>query len=166
MFIKYLKIATVAFSLTPAAFAADRSFVVIQGKGTSNVAGSRVWTLCEQGRVGRLGSGPAFTVPQGRYLVITEAAFTVRGGATKFARAASFVVTMGSGPDAFDLAEVTDRLLPYMDNNTVSKRFTPGLMVPSGVPVTGTQKQIQPGGGSATLDVTFYGFLVPNGQGW
>ena len=166
MQIRYLKIATLALALAGAGLAADRSIVVIQGQEARNVAGSRSWTLCESGRPKPAGSGACFTVPAGRDLVITEAAFTVRGGATTFARAASFVITQGTGSDAFDLAEVSDRLLANLADATVYKRFSPGLLVPGGTAVTARQKQLQPGGGKATLDVTFYGFLVPTGQGW
>jgi hypothetical protein len=105
-------------------------------------------------------------VPAGKYLVITEASFTVRGGATKYARAADFRITMKTGPDSFDLAEFSDRLLANLDNNTVSKRFSPGLMVLSGAEVTGTLKELQPGGVAASLEVNLYGYLVPTGQGW
>jgi len=165
MYSKYLKIATILLALVPAAFAGERAPVLIQGKAVSHQAHSMTWTLSENGRLSGLGSREAYQVPADRYLVITQAAFSIRG-TSRAARAAHVRITMRTGGSTLDLAEATERLLNYLDTNTVTRTFTPGLVVPSGGEVWGSVKQLQPAVGTSAVDVTFYGYLVPNAQAW
>ena len=166
MLIKYLKITTACLALAGAAAAADRAIVLIQGKAQLNASRGMAWTLCENGVPSRLAGADGFTVPQGRSLLITEAAFTVRGGIVRASRGAEFRLTMRVGRDTLDLAEVSGRIAAGMAATTVTRTFTPGLVVPSGAEVRGALAELEPGGGHPQVEVTLYGYLVPSSQGF
>jgi hypothetical protein len=157
MTLSCLKTPMLVLALAGAAPAADR--VVIQGRRQPATTRALTWTLLQEGVLSRLGNADGFKVPEGRRLVITEAAFTVRGGATRLARAATFRISVKDAQASQDLAEISARLMPQLAANTVSKVFSPGLPVAGGSEVRGALAELQPPGNHVQVDVTFYGLL-------
>lgn len=136
--------------------------VIVLGKGAHTVhPGNLHWTLVENGKVSSLPSGTGFKVPPDRYLVVSKAAFTIHGGAVKYSRGAHFVLSMKQGGAGVTLAQFSGRFLGSLKNSTLSERFTPGLVVAPGAELTGLADELVPGGEPSSLDVAFYGFLVP-----
>lgn len=160
MLIKHLKITTVCLALAGAAFA-DRSIVLVQGRPQANTSRGMNWTLCENGVVTKLGSADGFKVPAGKCLVITEAAFTVRGGIMRASRAAEFRISMRVGQDTLELAGISGRLAAGVAATTVDRTFKPGLVAPAGAEVRAVLTDLEPGGAAAQVEVNLYGYLVP-----
>lgn len=136
--------------------------VIIQGKGGTSVHPQNYnWFILENGRGSGLPAGPGYRVPADRYLVVSRVAFTVHGAITKYSRGAQFVLAMKQGGNATTLAQFSGRFLASLKTSTVTERFTPGLVVPPGMELTGAVTEVVPGGEPCTLEVAFYGTLVP-----
>ena len=161
-----LKHLTLALILSVAAQAADRTILCLQNRNQKATTGRMTWTLLENGKVTYTSQAEGFKVPSGHYLVITEAAFILRGVRPYGAYSAAFRIMMKSGMDSFDLMESSDELPIWLEAAVVRKTFTPGLVVPSGAELQGVLSALVPKSSSATLDTNFYGYLVPNEQGW
>lgn len=155
-----LKIATVCLSLPAAA----RSLVLIQAR-EADASRTLTWTLSENGLLTHLGRADAFKVPPGRNLVITEAAWTVRGGLIRACHAAQFRISMRMGRDTLTLAERSGRIAAYAAATTVAHTFTPGLVAPSGAEVLAAMTGLVPGGGDAQVEITLYGFFLTSSPG-
>lgn len=155
---RFLKIAAAVALVTAAAFGGERTLVIVQGKAVRNSARTCSWSVCENGVFSTHRDSETFRVPPGRTLVITEAAFILRG---KVNRAVRVGVTMRQGNETFDLAGITARLEAQLGTNFVGKRFSPGLVVPAGSEVRGELSEVEPGGAVPRMDVNFYGFYLP-----
>jgi hypothetical protein len=161
---KCLKSAILGLAVASATLAADRNIVIVQGKAATSSVRNLEWTLFDNGRPSSGGTAEYFKVPADRYLIITEAAFSVRGAPAKAIRYGLFRITLKKGVETFDLATVSDRIPANLDGATTSKRYSPGLVVPPGGEVRGELKNLYPAGGPVPVDVSFYGFLAPLGE--
>jgi len=165
--IRFLKPLTLALLLPVAAHGADRTIVCLQSRNLKATTGRITCTLLENGKVtSTTQTSDGFKVPAGRYLVITEAAFTLRGVRPHGNYYAALRIIMKSGTESIVLAENTDKLAIWLDATAVRRTFAPGLVVPSGSECQGVLAALNPRSGAATLDTTFYGYLVPNEQVW
>ena len=154
-----MRILLLAAALAVASPAANRSSVILQGRALADSPSERTWTLCLDGVPAAAGRGEAYQVPAGRVLVITEAAFTVRGGGTQWARAGNFRLCARRGGVTFELAQLSAPLLAGLEACTVSRPFTPGLHVPPGSELRAEAAELKPGG-PAPVDVTLYGYFT------
>ena len=154
-----LKLAMAALLAGAPAAAADRSYVIIQGKAVSGSATRMSWSVFDNAAHGSAPQGDYYVVPAGRNLVITEAVYTLRGGLGKGARSGNFTVNMRVGGEISTLAMGTERVRGDLPVVTVSKRFSPGLFIPSKAEVRGGVVDLQGGAGSG-VEVTFYGSFI------
>jgi len=155
---KVLKIAVVAALAAAAAFGAERTLVLVQGKAVRNSARVKAWSLSENGLFSLPTEGEFFRVPPGRTLVITEVAFTMRGKVNRSARALRLGLILKQGNTSYDLAGITTRLESRLTANIVGKRFSPGLLVPAGAEVQGELSELEAGGTPVVMDVNLYGY--------
>ncbi|WP_306599443.1 hypothetical protein [Geothrix sp. 21YS21S-2] len=155
---KVLRIAAVAALAAAAAFGAERTLVLVQGKAVRNSARVKAWSLSENGLFSLPREGEFFRVPQGRTLVITEVAFTLRGKVNRSARALRLGIILKQGNTSYDLAGITTRLESRLTANIVGKRFSPGLLVPAGAEVQGELSELEAGGTPVVMDVNLYGY--------
>ena len=154
-----MRILLLAAALAVASAAADRSNVIIQGRALADSPPQRTWTLCLDGVPSAAGRGEAYQVPPGRALLITEVAFTVRGGGTQMARAANFRLSARRGGVAFELAQMSTPLMAGLDACTVTRAFAPGLRLAPGTELRAELVELKPGG-PAPMDVTLYGIFT------
>jgi len=155
---KVLRIAAAAVLVAASASAAERTLVLVQGRGVRNSAKLLSWSVCENGVFSAPRDGETFRVPAGRNLVITEAAFTLRGKVNRSARAVRLGIVMRQGSLSYDLAGITTRLESRLLANIVGKRFSPGLLVPAGAEVRGEMAELEAGGSPVSVDVNLYGY--------
>jgi hypothetical protein len=92
--------------------------------------------------------------------VITEAAFYLRGRVNRGARAVRLGITLRQATETLDLAALTARLDAGLGTNIVSRRFSPGLVVPAGAEVRSELKEAEGGSQGLALSVSFYGYYL------
>lgn len=155
---RMLRIAAATALVAVQAFGAERTLVLVQGRGVHNSARLLRWSVCENGVFSAPLDGETFRVPAGRSLVITEASFTLRGKVNRSARAVRLGIVMRQGSLSFDLAGMTARLEARLSANIVGKRFSPGLLVPAGAEVRGEMAELESGGSPLSMDVNLYGY--------
>ncbi|BDU74026.1 hypothetical protein [Mesoterricola silvestris] len=159
MDLKVLRIAAATAFLAAHAFGAEPSVVLVQGRAVRHSPRMMSWSLCENGVFSGPREGETYRVPPGRTLVITEASFTLHGGGARSARSALLSLILKQGPASFNLGGVTGHLESHLATKVLSKRFSPGLVVPGGAEVRGELTELESGGGSVAMDLNLYGYL-------
>jgi len=132
----------------------DRVIVHLQGRSGGQGTGVTRWELSLDGRKIR-----DFRVPEGHRLVVTQAAFTVRGGRSLRKRAGHFALFLTDRSGRSELAEASGLFHAGLPACAVHRRFRPGLVVPAGA-VPGVSWHLDAREPSV-LSVTLYGWLVP-----
>lgn len=146
------------FLLSSLALGADER-VIVRLQGRCEGQGSNVvrWDLERNGRKDR-DARRDFRVPAGHRLVVTQAAFTVRGGRTFLKRGGQFTLFKTDRSGRSEMAEVSGTFHPELPSSTVVRRFRPGLVVPAGA-APGVAWQLSPPD-RCVLSVTLHGWLV------